>query len=556
MVRSLRWVATAWIVVFWRLGYTTLLDPDEAHYAELTREMLRAKSWMVPLLDGQPFIDKPVLFHWLQGIAMTLLGESEFAARLPSACAAMALFFATRRIGIVLLGEEVGEWGALMFATIPVTFALASIGLFDMLFSAFLFSAVGCLLIAARDRRPWLEVSGYGLLALAVMTKGPVALVLVGLFFAAAWAAGGAMRQYVRGLQWPAGLFIAAIAASPWFVWMNAHFGQAFVQGYILAGNVFYLTQPPSFSGRSVSHWFYLRSFAGAFFPWSALVVGRAVDLARRRRTGLEWPVEERLLWLWAGLVFAFFSVARFKLDHYIFPAAPACCLIAAKAWRDAASERSRQVFATRASVLALASLFVAGGAFVATSIFELNLELPESAILLPIALGMGGVALLMRSARVGWHVPQQPDAGLATMLAIYALTVTIGFPTLQRIRPTAQAGQTLRRMTSGDTPAALYHLEQWRASLRYYADRPLARLDTPADVAAFLSPLRPSYVLMIRRDYRELRRAGLHLREVFKSRAVVGTTKSLSGFRRQQWDDLVLVTDAPERRRGYPILP
>ena len=142
-LRGIRWAAIAWIVVFWRLGYTTLLDPDEAHYAEMTREMLQSHSWLVPLLDGQPFIDKPVLFHWLQGLSMTLLGDTEFAVRLPSAIAAIALFAATRRLGILLFGEIVGEWGAIMFATIPATFALSSIGLLDMVFTAFLFGAFG-----------------------------------------------------------------------------------------------------------------------------------------------------------------------------------------------------------------------------------------------------------------------------------------------------------------------------------------------------------------------------------------------------------------------------
>src|SRR5213596_115242 len=118
-VRLLGWVVIAWVVVFWRLGYPSLMDPDEAHYAELTREMLRAGNWLVPLLDGQPFIDKPILFHWLQGAAMTIFGQTEFAARLPSALAAIALFWATRRAGIVLFGRSVGEWGALMFATVP-----------------------------------------------------------------------------------------------------------------------------------------------------------------------------------------------------------------------------------------------------------------------------------------------------------------------------------------------------------------------------------------------------------------------------------------------------
>ena len=52
------------------------MDPDEAHYAQLTREMLRAGNWMIPLLDGLPYIDKPVLFHWLQGLAIAVLGET------------------------------------------------------------------------------------------------------------------------------------------------------------------------------------------------------------------------------------------------------------------------------------------------------------------------------------------------------------------------------------------------------------------------------------------------------------------------------------------------
>ena len=95
----LRWIAIGWIVVFWRLGYPSLLDPDEAHYAELTREMLQSGSWLVPLLDGKPFIDKPVLFHWFQGLSVALLGESEFAARLPSAIAAIALFGVVRWTG-------------------------------------------------------------------------------------------------------------------------------------------------------------------------------------------------------------------------------------------------------------------------------------------------------------------------------------------------------------------------------------------------------------------------------------------------------------------------
>src|SRR5947208_7516569 len=96
---ALVWLAIGWIVVFWGLGYASLMDPDEAHYAELTREMLHSGSWLVPLLDGLPYIDKPVLFHWLQGASFAALGESELAARLPSALAALGLFAVIRWVG-------------------------------------------------------------------------------------------------------------------------------------------------------------------------------------------------------------------------------------------------------------------------------------------------------------------------------------------------------------------------------------------------------------------------------------------------------------------------
>ena len=541
-VRALSWLAIAWIVAFWRLGYPSLMDPDEAHYAELTREMLRAGRWLVPLLDGQPYIDKPILFHWLQGGAMLLLGETEFAARLPGALAAIALFWATRRAGILLFGREVGEWGAVMFATIPATFALASIGLFDMIFTALLFGGLVCLLEASAVRSRVREAAGYALLSFAVMIKGPVALVLVGLFAVAAWATGGEPRARVAWLRWKTGLAAAGIAASPWFVWMFAHFGDAFVQGYLLAGNLYYFTQPESWSNRAIDHVFYLRSFAGGFFPWSVIALARLVELARRRVAA---DPNEILLWIWSAIVIGFFSLARFKLDHYIFPAAPAICLLASKAWHDAAAA-PRRTGAVLAAGAGLGALLVVTAAFMAVYMFELDLELPESAILLPIALGVGGTAMLERTARHGWRLPPNPLTLVTTLLAVYALVVSIGMPTLERVRPTALVARTLRTHAPPEAPAGIYRLEQWRASLRYYAERPLARVSSPEDLQAFLADGRERFIILTRRDYRALRNLGADLREVYRCRAVVGTTRVGGGLRRQQWDDLIIATNVP----------
>jgi 4-amino-4-deoxy-L-arabinose transferase-like glycosyltransferase len=291
---------------------------------------------------------------------------------------------------------------------------------------------------------------------------------------------------------------------------------------------------------------FYARSFAGGFFPWSAIALARVVDLARRRAAP---DPDELLLWIWAAVVVGFFSLARFKLDHYIFPAAPAICLIASKAWHDAAAASRREGAAVLGVALGLGGVLVVAGTFMAVYIFELGLELPETAILLPIALGAGGTAILERASRYRWRLAPNPLVLVTTLVCTYAILAVVGMPTLDRVRPTALVARTLRTHAPPGAPAAIYGLEQWRASLRYYAERPLARLSSQAEVEAFIADGKARYMIMRRRDYRALRNAGLKVREVYRCRAVVGTTRVGGGLRRQQWGELMVVTNEP---RGY----
>jgi len=539
---TVAWIAIGWIVVFWRLGYASLLDPDEAHYAELTREMLHSRSWLVPLLDGKPFIDKPVLFHWLQGASVLLLGETEFAARLPTALSAIGLFAMTRWVGTALFDAEVGSLGAIMFATIPATFALASIAIFDMVFALFLFGALGCLLVAAKRSSIATECWGYVLLTLAVMTKGPVALVLVGLFLGTAALVSRDTRLFLRQLHWRTGLPAVAIAASPWFLWMQWRFGDEFVKGYLLAGNLWYVTQPIEFSARAINHTFYFRAFAGAFFPWSTVAAGRGIDAFRRFRRQEPIEIGERLLWVWIAVVLGLFSIARFKLDHYIFPAAPACCLVAAHGWREAAQDVEGRLWGTRYSVLLVAGLLIVGGSFGGVALAHLNLSLSPWAFVLPLAVFAGGVALLFQSERLGWRVPAGIGALVVALLVSYATVVAVGFPALEQVRPTARVARQLARMASPTAPVGLYQLERWRGSLRYYLNRPIQRLETIDDVSAFLSRPEPVYVVMVRRDYLDLKERGVPVHALMAHRAVVGT--SGRGLRRQRWGFLVVVTN------------
>ena len=64
-----------------------LFEPDEGRYAQIPREMLEAGDWIVPTLQGQPYLDKPPLFYWLVMLAYSAFGYHEWTARLVPALA-------------------------------------------------------------------------------------------------------------------------------------------------------------------------------------------------------------------------------------------------------------------------------------------------------------------------------------------------------------------------------------------------------------------------------------------------------------------------------------
>ncbi len=142
------------VVLFWRLGSPSFWDPDEAHYAETSRELLRTGDWLVPYYNEQPFFDKPILFHWLQAATMALAGPTEFGARLAAALGALALIITIAWLGATLISFEVGFVAALVLAASPAVFALARYAILDTVFTAFLFGGVSLVTVAACSAWP------------------------------------------------------------------------------------------------------------------------------------------------------------------------------------------------------------------------------------------------------------------------------------------------------------------------------------------------------------------------------------------------------------------
>ncbi len=102
------------------LGGPSLWDLDEGRNATASLEMLTSGNFIVPTFNAQVRVDKPILQYWLQVSFYKLLGVDEFAARLPSALAALGVLFVCYELGRSLFCATSGLLGALILSSTAI----------------------------------------------------------------------------------------------------------------------------------------------------------------------------------------------------------------------------------------------------------------------------------------------------------------------------------------------------------------------------------------------------------------------------------------------------
>src|SRR5712692_1122029 len=91
-------------------------DVDAAH-AMVSQEMLQRNDFVVPYMDGLRYLIRPPMHFWLVAASYKLLGESEFATRLPLSLAMVGMVLLTFEFGRRFFGKRAGVYGALALAT-------------------------------------------------------------------------------------------------------------------------------------------------------------------------------------------------------------------------------------------------------------------------------------------------------------------------------------------------------------------------------------------------------------------------------------------------------
>jgi 4-amino-4-deoxy-L-arabinose transferase-like glycosyltransferase len=461
-------------------GALGLVGPDEPRYVSIARSMERTGDWVTPRLNGAPWFEKPALYYWTAAASFKLFGENDFAARLPSALAAVLAAAAISWMAWRFYGGTASLLALLMFPGSIATLAFARAATPDMLFTGTLAAAMACGAALLYEEHPnfWCRV-GFGFfLGAATLAKGPAAVVLAAGSIAL-WAA--CSRNWRRSfrLAHPFSILIFFITAGPWY-FLCARRNPDFLNVFIFQHNferfltpVFHHVKP---------WWFFPPILVLWILPWSALLFALGLRAAAIKEWRERFARPGFYFACWTIFIVIFFSASKSKLPGYILPAVPPLVLLLAAA---ASRIRCTRDDAARGITMGLGAtwlaLVIGAGVWLHHQLPNPPFAQPHSIWYLMAAAAAGGatVAALGSARRIA-------AALLANAALLACLLIAANRFVVPRIDPSVSSRAAAKAFLSAESGNAAANTEKipagslgsyqldraWQYGLEYYLDR------------------------------------------------------------------------------------
>lgn len=337
LLAGLLLVALATRLIF--MGLLPLMDTSEPRYAEIARFMAATGDWITPWFDkGVPFWGKPPLSFWCQALAFRLFGVNEFAVRLPSMLATLAIL-ALIYIGTSRLRNRGTAWLAVViYATSALGFVAAGAVLTDpFLVIGTTWILISLLLVTKEPTSLWWRYGPFVGLAIGLLSKGPLTLVLCGVPIVACCTMNSDGRARLALFPWLRGSILTALLTLPWYIAAELK-TPGFLDYFILGEHVWRFIDPGWVGDlygssheqpRGTIWWFALQ----AAFPWGFVAIALLVAQVWMRRAGSSWwivSIDDRLIWAWLLWPLIFFTVAGNILWTYALPSLPSLAMLLA----------------------------------------------------------------------------------------------------------------------------------------------------------------------------------------------------------------------------------
>ncbi|MDO4203971.1 MAG: glycosyltransferase family 39 protein [Selenomonadaceae bacterium] len=313
------WLTLLLLTVLLLLGNNQLMvtDPVESNYTLTAQEMLAANDWLSPRIHGNYWFDKPVFFYWELMTAFSIFGMNDFAARFFPAVFAIANILLTYWLAKRIYGEKIGLMAMMIFGTALECWCLGKSIVTDMTLAFFFNASLAAFYIGFKEERRYLYLLCYAFAGLAVLTKGPIGLLLPGLIVVVFLLSRRHASELLR-MKWLPGLAIFAVVAGSWYWLMYQAHGKTFIDGFLGVHN--YLRATVSEHPEDNVFYYYTAIFLLGFCPWSFVLLFRLKKDWKLLRA--EKMADHTVFLLqWALIVNVFFQMMATKYVTYSFPA-------------------------------------------------------------------------------------------------------------------------------------------------------------------------------------------------------------------------------------------
>lgn len=317
-------LVSVWLFVCATVRFLSI--PDEGRYADISRHMFESGDWLVPRLDGLPFIHKPPMLHWLSSIAMHIFGVHVWVVRLVPVLAASLLLIGTYLFVRKYLSQKIAELNILMMATNLLFFGSSQYVNHDLLLATGITLSVFCLVDFSLCNRKAMLFLGYFFAASAFLTKGLIGILIPGMILLP-WLLYTRQHKRIPAFFNPFALLFLAALTLPWLYQMQQIYPD-FLH-YFFIDQQFNRFHSNQFNNKQ-PWFFYLVILLVSLLPWLLTLrwTGLRTMLQQQRLN----PVGQLLIW-WLVSVVIFFSIPPSKLAGYILPALTPLIILCAVAF-------------------------------------------------------------------------------------------------------------------------------------------------------------------------------------------------------------------------------
>jgi len=319
-------IAGLWLLLYasFALFSPPLLDDADSVHAEVAREMVARHDWITLYANGIRYLEKAPLMYWSMAASFRLFGAQDWAARLPLAICALALFLTAYATGRRMFASEMaGFYAALILLTSFGIFIYTRILIPDVMVCLWISLAMLMFWISLEQPSRATAWGFAAACALSVLTKGligivfPVAIVVIFLLL---------QRNLGHLRRWHplSSLLVFLLIALPWHIAAGiANPSQGQVRGffwfYFINEQVLrYLNRRVPRDYDTVPLLLFWGLLVVWLAPWIAFVF-RALGSVRNQA----WT----LLIIWAACVMVFFSFST-RQEYYALPALPPIALM------------------------------------------------------------------------------------------------------------------------------------------------------------------------------------------------------------------------------------